>query len=148
MNEITNRGPLPGVAPALSIKEKNVKKWVMLNDLSTGMQKVLLILTDICTLPPGSIYLIDEYENSLGINAIDFFPDFLLEYETDAQIILTSHHPYIINNINPENWFVFHRKGSEVAIRYGEELTKRIGTSRQKAFIQLINDPFFTEGIE
>jgi len=142
------KAPFPGLAPSFSVKEKNVQDWIRLDQLSAGMQKVLLILTDICTIPEGSTYLIDEYENSLGINAIDFFPDFLDQFETDAQIIVTSHHPYIINNIQPENWFVFHRKGSKVIIKSGTELTKSLGKSKQKYFINLINDPFYAEGIE
>ena len=55
-----------------SIKEKAVNKLVGIHDLSSGMQKVLLLLTDIITLPGDWIYLVDEYENSLGINAINF----------------------------------------------------------------------------
>jgi len=140
--------PFPGVTPSFFVKEKNVDDWIRLDQLSSGMQKVLLILTDICTLPEGSTYLIDEYENSLGINAIDFFPDFLTEFQPNAQIIVTSHHPYLINNIHPENWFVFHRKGSEVIIKRGTELSKSLGKSKQQYFINLINDPFYAEGIE
>ena len=112
------------------------------------MQKVLLILVDLCTLPNGATYLIDEYENSLGINSIDFFPDFLTEFKTDAQIIITSHHPYIINNVEPHNWIVFNRKGSKVKMKYGKEIAEKMGKSRQKYFVQLMNDPFYIEGIE
>lgn len=112
------------------------------------MQKVLLILTDIFVFPEGGIYLIDEYENSLGINAIDFFPSFILEVEKDIQFIVTSHHPYIINEIPVKNWYVFHRKGTEVVIKHGSELAERFGKSKQKAFIKLINDSFYTEGVE
>jgi hypothetical protein len=54
----------------------------------------------------------------------------------------------LINNIHPENWFVFHRKGPEVIIKHGTELTKSLGKSKQQYFINLINDPFYTEGIE
>lgn len=136
------------LTPAFCIKEKNVKEWIFLQELSSGMQKVLLLLTDLCTMPAGGTYLIDEYENSLGINAIDSFPDFLMEFETDAQIIITSHHPYIINNIHPKDWFVLHRKGGDVKIKYGSDLLKGLGKSKQQYFIQLINDPFYTEGVE
>jgi len=90
----------------------------------------------------------DEYENSLGINAINFFPSFLADIETDKQFIITSHHPYIINKIPVENWFIFHRKGSEIKIRYGRENVERFGRSKQQRFIQLINDPFYNEGVE
>ncbi|MBI1910790.1 MAG: ATP-binding protein [Deltaproteobacteria bacterium] len=133
---------------ALLIKEKHVDSLIGLQDLSSGMQKVLLLITDILTMQENSIYLIDEYENSLGIGAVNFLPSFLEEFGNDNQFILTSHHPYLINNIPVKNWYVFHRKGSNVTIKYGEELEKRYGKSKQQAFIKLINDSFYIEGIE
>jgi len=134
--------------PLFYIKEKYVDSWIPVDQLSSGMKKVLLVLTDVCIFPEEGIYLIDEYENSLGINAINFFPSFLADIETDKQFIITSHHPYIINKIPVENWFVFHRRGSEIKIRYGRENVERFGRSRQQRFIQLINDPFYNEGVE
>jgi len=132
-----------GIVPVFVIKEKKVKKWIPLQQLSSGMQKVLLIIADILTLPKGSIYIIDEYENSLGINAIDFLPQFLLEHGQDIQIFVTTHHPYLINSMPMKSWRVFHRTGSKVTIKNGKELENSYGKSKQKAFIQLINDPFY-----
>jgi hypothetical protein len=140
----------PGIVPVFAMKENFVQNnWIPLNDFSSGMQKVLLILTDLFTLPPhGGIYLIDEYENSLGLNAINFFPGVLLEADTDNQFIITSHHPYIIGNVPVKNWVILHRKGQEIMAKEGSELDKKFSKSKQQAFIQLINDSFYTEGIE
>lgn len=138
----------PGVVPVFALKEKGIDSWIPLKEFSSGMRKVLLILTDIFTLPKeGGVYLIDEYENSLGINAINFFPSILLEADTPSQFILTSHHPYIIGNVPVKDWIILHRKGTEVSVKQGDELEEQFGKSRQQAFIQLINDPFYTEGI-
>ena len=112
-----------------------------LNELSSGMQKVLLIVTDILTLPGDSVYIIDEYENSLGVNAIDFLPSFLIDHAGNNQFFITTHHPYLINNMPIKNWRIFTRQGPNVRIILGEELESRLGKSKQKAFIQLINDP-------
>jgi predicted ATPase len=113
------------------------------------MKKVLLMLTDIKILPSkGCVYLIDEYENSLGINAINFFPTMLIEADSQSQFIITSHHPYIIGNVPVKNWIVFNRKGNTIAVKQGDELEDRYSKSKQQAFIQLINDPFFVENIE
>ncbi|MFH1195147.1 MAG: AAA family ATPase [bacterium] len=139
---------VPGLMPAFQIKEKNVDTWIELRQLSSGMQKVLMILIDLIIFPQGGIYLIDEYENSLGIGAINFFPDFIMNVEKDIQIIMTSHHPYIVNRIPIENWYLFHRIGSKVKIKYGDELKTRFGKSKQQSFIQLINDSFYNQGIE
>ena len=132
-----------GKMPLLCIKEKGIQSWLPIDSLSSGMQKVLLIITDIITLPKNSIYIIDEYENSLGVNAINFFYDFISENQKNIQFLVSSHHPYIINSIPPENWFIFSRQGSEVSIRYGEENKAYFSRSKQQRFIQLINDPYY-----
>ncbi len=134
--------------PLFCIKEKNCKKWIPLHELSTGMQKVLLVTTDLCSLTKDYIYLLDEYENSLGINSIDFFPTLLIDSTDINQFIITSHHPYIINKINIEDWYILYRKGSDVKIKHGDELLEKFGKSKQDAFIQLINYRFYSEGIE
>ena len=127
------------------IKEKGVKNWINLAELSSGMQKVLLIITDVLLLPKNSTYIIDEYENSLGINAIDFLPDFLLAYaQKDTQFFITTHHPYLINSMPIEYWRIFHREGSSVVVRNGADLKERYGRSKQKAFVLLMNDPIYT----
>ena len=139
----------PGIVPIFALKEKFHNKWIQLNEFSAGMTKVLLILTDIFRLPEeGVVYLIDEYENSLGISAINFFPNVLFESESPSQFIITSHHPYIIGNVPVKDWIILHRKGNNVLIKQGNELEKRFSKSKQKAFIQLINDPFYSEGVE
>lgn len=139
---------LPGLVPIFSIKEHGANNWVNIDQMSSGMQKILLILTDIFIIPKEGVYLIDEYENSLGISAIDFFPQFILNLEKDIQFFITSHHPYIINEIPPKNWYIFHREGMQVSIMYGEKVSERFGKSKQKAFIQLINDPFFARKVQ
>lgn len=145
--DISPLGPL-GPVPLFTVREKGSDKWIPLPELSSGMQKVLLILSDLFIIPEQGVYLIDEYENSLGISAIDFFPEFLADFSKPIQFLLTSHHPYIINEIPPRQWYIFHRRGMQVLIRHGEEVVKRFGASKQQAFIQLINDPFFTAGVE
>lgn len=140
--------PIPAPTPIFAIQEKGVKNWLGINELSSGMQKVMLIITDTLSLPNGSTYLLDEYENSLGVSAIDFLPSFLDTIENEIQFLITSHHPYLINNIPADNWLVFRRRGSRVKIRYGQENIVHYGTSKQQRFIQLINDPFYAENNE
>ena len=145
-----SHSPLPTgeQLPVFTIKEKGVERWIPLAELSSGMQKVFLIITDILTLPGDSIYIIDEYENSLGINAIDFLPSFLIDHAGNNQFFITTHHPYLINNMPMKTWRIFTRQGSNVQIRLGEDFEARFGRSKQKAFIQLINDPIYTEGVQ
>lgn len=147
-SSLEEKVPLIGRVPVFAIKEKHVNQLIPLQELSAGMQKVLLIMTDIIALPPNSLYLIDEYENSLGINAIDFLPSFLADHGGNKQFVITTHHPYLINNMPIVNWQIFHRKGSNVTIKNGSDYVEKFGQSKQKAFIQLINDPFYSEGLQ
>jgi hypothetical protein len=134
--------------PVFCIRERNINKWIRLDEMASGLQKSLLILTDLLALPEDVIYLIDEYENSLGINAINILPNILLSENLKRQIFVTSHHPYIISKFPVENWYVAHRKGSKVIFDHGEKLVSRYGTSKQDKYFQLVNDPFYAEGIE
>jgi len=143
ISKITNI-TLPGKVPVFCVQEVNSDSWAPQVELSSGMQKVLLILTDMYILPSGSVYLLDEYENSLGISTIDFFPEVVYSMEKEIQFLISSHHPYLINEIPVKNWFVFHRDGLNVEVRYGKVLTEKYGKSKQQAFLQLINDPFYS----
>lgn len=135
-----------GEFPVLAFKEKGINDLIMLHELSSGMQKVMFIVADIITLPDDYIYIIDEYENSLGINAINFLPDFISSCGKNSQFITTSHHPYLINNIPVSDWKIFSRIGSKVTVKSGEDLKGRYSKSKQETFIQLLNDPIYSGG--
>ncbi|WP_187149405.1 AAA family ATPase [Treponema endosymbiont of Eucomonympha sp.] len=130
------------------IKEYNIDKWIVCNNISSGMQKLFLLILDTILLQNGGILLIDEYENSLGVSAINFFPDLIASASQDCQFIITSHHPYIINRIPIESWKIFHRDGMNVHITSGIDLKEKYSRSRQDHFIQLINDPLYNGGIQ
>lgn len=79
--------------------------------------------------------MIDEFENSLGINCIDILTDDLIHENKTLQFIATSHHPYIINNIPYEYWKIVTRQGGH--IRTCNASDYHLGKSKQDAFIQL-----------
>ena len=146
MRTIGASAAYPERVPVFAIKEKFVDRLISIHELSSGMQKVLLIITDMVSLPEGSTYVIDEYENSLGVNAINFLPTFLADHGAGKQFIISTHHPYLINNIPVKFWRVFHRRGSEVLIKNGSYYEDKFSKSKQQAFIQLINDQFYADG--
>lgn len=146
--DVMSGSSFPFKAPVLVMKERHVNNWIPVTDVSSGMKKLFLLILDTYLLQDGGLLIVDEYENSLGVNAINFLPELLHNIDSDCQFIITSHHPYIINSIPMENWRVFHRKGLDVRIKAGEDLKLRYEKSSQDRFVQLINDPFFTEGVE
>ncbi|MDF5726138.1 MAG: ATP-binding protein, partial [Rhizonema sp. PD37] len=60
--------------------------------------------------------------------------------------IITSHHPYIINNIKMEHWKIVTRKGGIVTAQDAKDFN--LGKSRHQAFMQLINLSDYKEGIK
>ena len=136
----------PGFVPASFIQEEDSDVRIAIHDISSGMKKVLLILTDLFSFPSGGVYLLDEYENSLGNNAINFLPEYLSERTDEIQFVITSHHPYLINQISPESWYVFNRKGTTVKVMDGKRSKTRYSASKQQRFVQLLNDPFYSKG--
>jgi len=121
--------------PGISIKEKSVPKWISENRMSSGMLCTIIHIAEIFLANEGSVILIDEFENSLGINCIDILTDDLIHENKTLQFIATSHHPYIINNIPYEYWKIVTRQGGH--IRIGNASNYHLGKSKQDAFIQL-----------
>ncbi|MEY3402207.1 MAG: hypothetical protein RLZZ86_1822, partial [Cyanobacteriota bacterium] len=117
------------------IKEKSVPKWIKQNRISSGMLRTLIHISEIYLSTPGTVILIDEFENSLGINCIDILTDDLIHENKNLQFIATSHHPYIINNIPYEYWKIVTRKGGHINIRNASDY--HLGKSKQEAFLQL-----------
>ncbi|MDB9405360.1 AAA family ATPase [Microcystis sp. CS-574] len=123
--------------PRIQIKEKNSHFWIVETNISSGMIKSLMFLATIKLSPDGSVILIDEFENSLGVNCLDTLTEDLLVNYRDLQFIITSHHPYIINNISPAYWKIVTRKGGVIQVHNAADF--HISKTRQKAFIDLIN---------
>lgn len=133
--------------PFIQIREKNVEDWIIQPQISSGMYRTLMHLSELYLCPEGTVILIDEFENSLGVNCID---ELTVDLQTSShrklQFIITSHHPYIINQINFKNWKLVTRKGSKVVTREAADIID-VNKSKQQAFIQLTQLEEFTTGI-
>jgi len=121
--------------PVIYIKEKSVPKWIREDRMSSGMLRTIIHIAEMFLANEGSVILIDEFENSLGINCIDILTDDLIHENKTLQFIATSHHPYIINNIPYEYWKIVTRQGGHIRICKASDY--HLGKSKQDAFIQL-----------
>lgn len=131
----------------IQIKEKNVADWIPQTRISSGMYRTLIHLSELYLCPEGTVMLIDEFENSLGINCIDELTDDLQSFsDRKLQFVVTSHHPYIINHIDYKHWKLVTRKGSEVMVTKASDIVD-FSKSKQQAFMQLIQLEEFTTGI-
>lgn len=112
------------------IKEEGLDNWISQWQISSGMYRTLTYLIEILSAPEESVIVIDEFENSLGINCMPELTDFILDKSPQLQFILTSHHPYIINNIHWKNWQLGSRFNNKIRVIKAVSLDK---------FTQLVN---------
>lgn len=133
------------VRPVLKIKEKDVDTWIQYPNISAGMYRTLSQIVALKLADDGDVILIDEFENGLGINCIDKLAEMAQDPDVNVQIIMTSHHPYIINSIPFRAWRIVSRSGSDVTVNTADEL--RIGkSSKHDAFMQLIQTTAYRTG--
>lgn len=128
---------------SLFIKEKSTE-WISHVNLSAGMKKSLYHIACLNLLPEGSVLLIDELENSMGVRCLDLVSDMFNRNARDFQIILTSHHPYVINNVDMVHWQVVLREDNRIYTKSKDELG--LGRSHHDAFKQLMNLDEYMEG--
>lgn len=134
------------IALDLIIEEEGASVPISQSEMSSGMLRTLVHLIEISLSPPGAVIVVDEFENSLGINCMPELTRLMLS-RPDCQFILTSHHPYVINNLPPTTWRLVTRKGSKVRVKDARDLPALQVASHQQAFIRLINLPEYEEGI-
>lgn len=132
---------------ALRIREEGFDEWIPQEHISSGMVRTLAHMIELTVAPPGSVIVIDEFENSLGINCMPPLVDFLLARAPDFQYILTSHHPYIINNLPTDTWKLVMRKGSVVRVVSARDIPALRGASHHQAFTRLINLPEYVPDV-
>lgn len=126
---------LPQTALHLFFKEKN-GECLSIESLSDGMLKTFYYLTELILSEPESLLLIDEFENGLGLNCMGPLLEQIVARE-DLQLILSSHHPYVINNIPSKSWQIITREQSTIHIQSAEEFG--IVQTRYDAFFELMN---------
>jgi len=132
-------------ATVIQIKEIGVQKWIPHNRMSSGMLRTLLHIAEMYLWNEGTVILIDEFENSLGLNCINVLTDDLIHDNNNIQFIATSHHPYIINKIPFDYWKIVTRKGSIIKTFDAKDFD--LGKSHHDNFMSLINHPFYKLGI-
>ena len=131
--------------PTLKIKEDKVDHWIDQLNISNGMLRTLAQIITLALAEDGDVILIDEFENGLGVNCIEDLAEMAVEPEVNVQIIMTSHHPYIINAIPYKDWRIVSRRGSNVCVNTAAELGIGEG-SKHKAFMQLVQTTEYTTG--
>ncbi|MBX7223213.1 MAG: ATP-binding protein [Blastocatellia bacterium] len=142
----STRFPHLEFSPLLEIQVAPASKWIDYFQISSGMRQTLIHIAKMLLSPNGTIFLIDEFENSLGINCIDEVTDSVLNESGRLQFIITSHHPYVINNIGFEFWKIVTRKGGVISTHDASELIQ--AKSKHDRFLQLFNYEKYQHGVD
>ena len=100
--------------PFVQIKERGYNNWIPQFDMSSGMCRTLGQIAEMYLCREGTVFLIDEFENSLGVNCIEDLTNDVINTTRNLQFIISSHHAYIINNIDIESWVLVSRKGNQI----------------------------------
>lgn len=132
-------------SPIIHIKEKGVESWIPQNRISSGMLRTFLHISEMYLLEEGTVILIDEFENSLGVNCINTLTEDLIFENSKIQFIATSHHPYIINKIPYEYWKIVARNKGEIVTHDAKNF--KLGESHHERFMNLINLQEYKQGI-
>ncbi len=132
---------------AIGVKEHGVREWIVNQALSNGMLQTLIFLIELELAPAETIFLIDEIENGLGVNCLPQLMDYFLLRSQELQFMITSHHPYVINNIPTKYWKVVTRQGPTVSVIEADEIPELQTKSAHEKFILLVNSQAYEEGI-
>lgn len=136
----------PEYNAAIAIREEGVDDWIFYADLSSGMQRYLAFLVHLSFAPKGTVVLVDELESSLGVNCLPAATRFLMSRAPDLQLIITSHHPYIIEQIPPLHWKIVTRRGSLVRVLPASEIPALADArTHLDRFTRLINLPEYLQ---
>jgi predicted ATPase len=107
---------------AYKIKINGQRKFIPHRNIASGMLRAFNIIADLYLSNLETVFLVDEFENSLGHNCLPNLEKLLLEHSIASQFILTSHHPDIINKISKDNWIIIERTNGAIHNRPANNL--------------------------
>ncbi|MCF7954733.1 MAG: AAA family ATPase, partial [Phycisphaerae bacterium] len=87
----------------MTIKQKG-HDYVNIEEFSDGTIAVVALLAGILSPERKSpLIFIEELENYLHPAAISKLLQFLQDYSSECQVVITTHSPYLLNGVNPED---------------------------------------------
>ena len=127
------------------IKEKNIKNWIPLCEMSSNMITMFKLIALIETANKNEIILIDELGNNLDNECLYVIQE-LINSRIDVQFIITTQVPWIVNNIPMEYWKVVTRKGNTTIVK--DAVDYNLEKSKYQAYKQLINLEEYGNGVQ
>jgi AAA15 family ATPase/GTPase len=119
------------------MKAGGSRKWIPHWNISSGMLRTLNYLVELYLADVETVFLIDEFENSLGHNCLPRIAEDISLRSVDQQFIITSHHPDIINEFDMSCWKVISRKNGRISNKNAWDLP--FSKTLHEPYLALIN---------
>jgi len=136
VEEIRNVGQATGHIE-YQIKAGRSRKWIPHWNISSGMLRILNYLAEVHLANGETVFLIDEFENSLGHNCLPVLAEDIVQQSINHQFIITSHHPDIINEFPMNQWIVVNRTNGSIKNQPAKQLS--FSRSLHEPYLALIN---------
>ncbi len=93
---------------SLEVIDENINQPINFDSISDGAKRVFLILTSIllADIRGYSLIAIEEPENSVHPALLQKYLQIISQFSVDCKVIITSHSPYILQYINPQNIYI------------------------------------------
>jgi predicted ATPase len=122
---------------AYKIRISGQRSFIQHKNIASGMLRTFNIIADIYLSNIETVFLLDEFENSLGHNCLPSLEELILDRSVNSQFIITSHHPDIINKIPKDNWIIIERDNGHITNRTASEIG--FGNSFHEPYLILTN---------
>jgi hypothetical protein len=119
------------------IKAVGSHKWIPHRNISSGMLRTLNYLIESYLSDDDTLFLIDEFENSLGHNCLPRLAEDIVIKSNFRQFIITTHHPDIINEFEFDDWIIITRNKGQIFNQRATELP--FSRSLNEPYLALIN---------
>lgn len=130
-------GPCLGSKEAVTIYFQIGDTKIDIGNISSGMVKSLQLITDVFTASYNNVVIIDELENGYGINCIDSVWDIIKKCSYYTQFVLTSHHPYVISNLDYRRLLIVQRNGNNILTCTGQDF--KLGETHHDYYDAIFN---------
>lgn len=130
----------------LAIRDHGAEHWIPAPQMAASMRRGLGMILDASFTPPGSVLIIDDLEADLGVDVLPAMVAHLRsraggaggEGDGDIQILATSRHPYIIDEVPVSAWKLVRRRGNEARIHAVTGVPGYDAQPRHRAFRELL----------
>lgn len=136
--------PHPCAAATVEAREPS-GLWVPQSRMSRGVLRTLGYLCEFATAREGTVVVLDDLDG-LGPDCMPAVVE-AARSRPDCQVVVSSHDPWVINNVPMDEWRIVSRRGAEVRVRRAADVPSLAGTSHHDPFLRLLNSDEFSRGV-